>query len=75
MKARRDELTKALRAITPQKIAAARRYYNNVVQRFNTKQQTLPTSLIAGALGFSPRDFYRLEDDAERDPVEVGFSA
>ncbi len=58
-------------ADTEDKIAAARRYYNAVVQRFNTKQQTIPTSLIASALGFSPREFYRLEDDAERDPVPV----
>lgn len=56
---------------TEDKIAAARRYYNAVVQRFNTKQQTIPTSLIASALGFSPRQFYRLEDDAERDPIQV----
>jgi LemA protein len=60
---------------TEDKIAAARRYYNSVVQRFNTKQQTLPTSLIAGPLGFSPAEFYRLEDDAERDPVKVELGA
>jgi LemA protein len=56
---------------TEDKIAAARRYYNSVVQRFNTKQQTIPTSLVAGAFGFTPREFYRLEDDAEREPVPV----
>ncbi len=56
---------------TEDKIAAARRYYNTVVQAFNTKQQTIPTSLIAGAFGFAPRLFYRLEDDAERTPVAV----
>lgn len=60
---------------TEDKIAAARRYYNSVVQRFNTKQQTIPTSLIAGAFGFTPREFYRLEDDAERNPVKVELNS
>ncbi|MGA0122299.1 MAG: LemA family protein [Gaiellales bacterium] len=60
---------------TEDKIAAARRYYNNVVQRFNTKQQSFPASVIAGLFGFGPRAFYRIEDDAERDPVRVQLGA
>ncbi len=56
---------------TEDKIAAARRYYNNVVQRYNTKQQSFPANVIAGPFGFGPREFYRIEDDAERDPVKV----
>jgi LemA protein len=59
---------------TEDKIAAARRYYNNVVQRFNTAMQTFPTNLIAGTFGFTPREFYRLEDDGERDPVKVALA-
>jgi LemA protein len=61
-----DELTD-----TEDKIAAARRYYNTVVQQFNTGQQTFPASLVAGAFGFSPREFFRLEDDGDRAPVSV----
>ena len=53
---------------TEDKIAAARRYYNNVVRRFNTAQQTLPTSLLAGPLGFRPREFFELEDEGDRAP-------
>jgi LemA protein len=56
---------------TEDKIAAARRYYNNVVQRFNTSQQTLPASLIANSLGFRPREYFELEDDQERAAVKV----
>ena len=56
---------------TEDKIAAARRYYNAVVQRYNTKLQTLPTSLVAGGLGFQPREYYRIEDEADREPVRV----
>jgi len=59
---------------TEDKVAASRRYYNSVVQQFNTKQQTVPTSFIAVAFGFSPREFYRIEDDSERQPVKVDLS-
>jgi len=59
---------------TEDKVAAARRYYNSVVQQFNTKQQTVPTSFIAGVFGFSPREFYRLEDDSDRQPIKVDLS-
>ena len=56
---------------TEDKIDAARRYYNNVVRRFNTAQQTLPTSLLAGPLGFRPREFFELEDEGDRAPARV----
>src|SRR3954464_10003373 len=63
-----DELTD-----TEDKIAAARRYYNTVVQAFNTAQQTFPASLIAGTLGFTPREYFRIEADRERNPVAVSL--
>ena len=56
---------------TENKIAAARRYYNNTVRRYNTALQQVPTNVIAGATGFSGREFYRIEDDADREPVAV----
>ena len=43
----------------------ARRYYNAVVRDFNTAIAQLPASLLAGALGFRPREFFGIED-AER---------
>ena len=58
---------------TEDKIAAARRYYNNVVQKFNTSQQTFPASLVAGMFGFGPREFFRIEDDGDRAPVAVSL--
>ena len=58
---------------TEDKIAAARRYYNNTVRRYNTAIQQLPMNVIAGATGFTPREFYRIEDDADREPVAVTF--
>lgn len=47
-------------------VASSRRMYNVVVRRLNDSIQSIPTSLIAGPLGFTPREYYRLEDDGER---------
>ena len=52
-----DELTD-----TEDKIAAARRYYNATVMRYNTKIQSVPGVLYAGALGFTAREFFSVED-------------
>jgi LemA protein len=65
-----QELQKEL-SDTEDKIAAARRYYNNVVQRYNTSQQTFPTTLITGAFGFAPREYFELDDEGDRAPVRV----
>ena len=56
---------------TEDKIAAARRYYNTTVRRYNTMLQSVPTNVVAGATGFTRREFYRIEDDADREPVAV----
>jgi LemA protein len=40
------------------KIAAARRFFNNAVQEYNTGIQQFPAALIAGSLGFTPKDFF-----------------
>ena len=40
------------------KIAAARRFFNNAVQEYNTGIQQFPAVLLAGPLGFTPRDFF-----------------
>jgi LemA protein len=59
---------------TEDKIAAARRYYNTTVRRFNSLIQSVPTNLIARLGGFREREFFRIEDDAERAPVPVSLS-
>jgi LemA protein len=40
------------------KIAAARRFFNNAVQEYNTGIQQFPAVLLAGALGFTPKEFF-----------------
>jgi LemA protein len=45
------------------KIAAARRFFNNAVQEYNTGIQRLPAALFAGPFGFAPKDFFDLGED------------
>ncbi len=52
------------------KIAASRRFFNNAVQEYNTSTQTFPAVLFAGALGFTPRTFFDV-DEGERAAVET----
>ena len=62
-----DELTD-----TEDKIQASRRFYNGNVRDYNIKLQVFPTNLLAGMLGFTHRDFFEVENQAEVEkPVEV----
>ena len=45
------------------KIAAARRFFNNAVSEYNTGIQQLPAALFAGALGFHPKQFFDLGEN------------
>ncbi|MEA3056984.1 MAG: LemA protein [Actinomycetota bacterium] len=58
---------------TEGRIAYARQYYNDTVQRYNTKIQSFPAVLLAGALRFQPREYFEA-DDTSRGPVNVSFS-
>ena len=58
-----DELTD-----TEDKIAAARRYYNSVVQTYNSAIQSFPALLYAGILGFRRREFFAAEDSERAAP-------
>ncbi len=55
---------------TEDKIAAARRYYNSVVQTFNTAIQSFPGVLFAGPMGFRARQFFSA-DEPERAVPQV----
>src|SRR3954467_2732535 len=47
------------------KLAAARRFFNNAVQEYNTGIEQFPAALLAGPLGFQKREFF---DVAEARP-------
>jgi LemA protein len=57
-------------------IAAARRFFNNSVQEYNTGREQFPAVLIAGMFGFGPRNFFDLGEDraAVEQAPKVSFS-
>ena len=57
---------------TEGKIAYARQFYNDSVQSYNTKIQTFPSNLVAGAFGFKEREYFEA-DDQSRGPVQASF--
>ena len=61
-------------ADTEDKISASRRIYNGNVRDYNTKIQQLPANIVAGIGNFTAREFFEIEDPAERANVSVSFS-
>jgi LemA protein len=45
------------------KIAAARRFYNNSVQEYNTGIQRFPAALFAASFGFAQKNFFDLGEE------------
>ncbi|MGI8755235.1 MAG: LemA family protein [Acidimicrobiales bacterium] len=57
---------------TEDKIAYSRQFYNDTVNRYNTKIQTVPSSVLANAFHFAPREYFEA-GGAARGPVDVAF--
>ena len=51
------------------KIAAARRFFNNATSEYNTSIQQFPANLIAGPFGFKAEEFYEV-DESEREAMQ-----
>ena len=47
---------------TENKISFARQFYNDLVMRFNTAQQSFPANLLAASMGFTPAEFLEIAD-------------
>lgn len=58
---------------TENKIAFARQYYNDEVNRLNTAVQSFPDNIIAGAFHFEKREFFEMEDTSEKTAPKVKF--
>ena len=52
------------------KIAAARRFFNNVAAEYNATRESFPAVLVAGPLGFAAQDFFNV-DETERAAVSA----
>lgn len=58
---------------TENRIAFARQHYNSSVTIYNTATEMFPSSMVAGMFGFRKRDFFEIEDPAEREAPQVQF--
>jgi len=54
-------------------IQASRRIYNSNVQSYNTDIQQFPGSIIANQGNYTAREYFEIENPAEREPVSVSF--
>jgi LemA protein len=57
---------------TEGRIAYARQFFNDVVNKYNTKIQSFPAVIIARRMGFAEREYFEADDDS-RGPVQVQF--
>lgn len=56
-----------------EEIAGSRRYYNGVVNKYNTKTEVFPGNILAGVFGFARKPLYEVNEAAERESVKVSF--
>ncbi|MFW5715531.1 MAG: LemA family protein [bacterium] len=59
---------------TENRLAVARKRYNEAVQQFNRRIRMFPGSIIAGMLGMEKQDYFEIEESA-RDVPEVDFDS
>jgi LemA protein len=58
---------------TEDKVAVSRQVYNDTVLTYHNAIQTFPGAVLAGPFGFTAREFFEVEDEAQRDAPQVDF--
>ena len=58
---------------TENRISFARQYYNDEAARYNTQIQVVPITFVARMFSFVQRDFFQIEDKAEKEVPKVQF--
>jgi LemA protein len=58
---------------TENRVAVSRQVYNDTVLTYNNAIQTFPGVVLAGPFGFSQREFFEVEEAAQREAPEVRF--
>lgn len=56
-----------------EEIAGSRRYYNGVVNKYNTKTEMFPGNILASLFGFKRKPLYEVNSEAERENIKVSF--
>ena len=54
---------------TENRLAVARKRYNDAVRSYNTTTRKFPTNLIAGFFNFDSRDYFEAPEGAEAVPT------
>lgn len=62
-------------AVTEDRIAASRRFFNGNVREMRNLRESFPTSLVAGAMGLEEPTFFELDDQNERVVPRVDLGA
>lgn len=60
-------------AETENRVAVSRQVYNDAVLTYNNTVQTFPGLVLAGPFGFSIREFFEVEEEAQREAPVVDF--
>ncbi len=53
---------------TENRIAVARKDYNDAIQGYNTQIRSFPTSMIAGIMSFGPKEYFKADEAAKQVP-------
>lgn len=67
------ELQKTLEDLED-KIKSTRRFYNGAVRNYNEQIQIFPSNIIANMFKFTEREFFEIEDEKQKEVVEVNFN-
>jgi LemA protein len=67
------ELQGALQTVEDE-IQLSRRYYNGSVRNLNVAVESFPSNLVANAFRFDKREYFELENEADRTVPDVKFS-
>jgi LemA protein len=59
---------------TENKIGFARQHFNDTVGRYEETRQSFPTNIVAAAFNFEKREYFRLEEPAQREAPKVSFT-
>lgn len=59
---------------TENRISTVRQDYNNAVKEYNTKIQTIPTSIVASMMGKKTKDYFEVSDTKKIEVPTVDFS-
>ncbi len=58
---------------TENKIGFARQHYNDSTAVYNVARQQFPNNIVAGMFAFKEREFFEIEEPAEREAPKVSF--